>query len=39
MNTFIRFLYEFISIFFDGLFAGIKGFFSDVFSVGDLSKV
>lgn len=42
MNTFIRFLYEFISIFFDGLFAGIKGLFSGIgqmFNFGEYAKI
>jgi len=30
MNTFLRFFYEFISIFFDGLFSGIKGLFKGI---------
>lgn len=42
MNTFIRFLYEFISIFFDGLFAGIKGLFSGIgqmFNFSEYAKI
>ena len=30
MNTFIRFFYEFISIFFDGLFSGLKGLWDGI---------
>lgn len=42
MNTFIRFFYEFISIFFDGLFKGIKGLISgiiDMFKVQNYAKL
>ena len=42
MNTFLRFFYEFISVFFDGLFNAFKGFFSgigDMFNFGEYSKV
>ena len=30
MNTFLRFFYEFISIFFDGFFLGIKGLWNGI---------
>ena len=42
MNTFLRFFYEFISVFFDGLFNAFKGFFSGIvsmFNFGEYSKV
>ena len=42
MNTFLRFFYEFISIFFDGLFSGIKGLFdgiSKMFGVSEYAKL
>jgi len=42
MNTFLRFFYEFISIFFDGLFSALKGFFDGIlmmFSFGEYAKV
>ena len=42
MNTFIRFFYEFISIFFDGLFAAVKGFIEGVaamFNFADYGKI
>ena len=42
MNTFFRFFYEFISIFFDGLFNAFKGFFSgigDMFNFGEYNKI
>ena len=42
MNTFLRFFYEFISIFFDGFFSALKGLWdgiTDMFSVGEYAKV
>ena len=42
MNTFLRFFYEFISIFFDGLFSGIKGLIDGIgkmFNVGEYAKL
>ena len=30
MNTFLRFFYEFISIFFDGFFSGLKGLWDGI---------
>lgn len=42
MNTFLRFFYEFISIFFDGLFSGIKGLLDGItkmFNVGEYAKL
>ena len=42
MNTFLRFFYEFISIFFDGFFSGIKGLWEGItkmFSFGEYSKL
>ena len=42
MNTFLRFFYEFISIFFDGLFSGFKGLWSGIvkmFSFGEYAKI
>lgn len=42
MNTFLRFFYEFISIFFDGLFSGVKGLINGIvkmFSIGEYAKI
>ncbi len=42
MNTFFRFFYEFISVFFDGLFSAFKGFFTGIknmFNFGEYSKI
>lgn len=42
MNTFIRFFYEFISVFFDGLFSGVKGFFNglvQMFNFKEYAKI
>ena len=42
MNTFLRFFYEFISIFFDGLFSGIKGLWDGItkmFSFREYAKI
>ena len=42
MNTFLRFFYEFISIFFDGLFLGFKGLWNGItkmFSVDAYAKL
>ena len=42
MNTFLRFFYEFISIFFDGLMNAFKGFFkgiSQMFNVKEYGKI
>ena len=42
MNTFFRFFYEFISIFFDGLISAFKGLFSGIgtmFNFSDYSKI
>lgn len=42
MNTFLRFFYEFVSIFFDGLFSGVKGLFNGIekmFSFSEYGKV
>ena len=42
MNTFLRFFYEFISIFFDGLFSIFKGIFNGIvrmFSFNEYSKI
>lgn len=42
MNTFLRFFYEFISVFFDGLFRGFKGLFSgikDMFAISKYAKI
>ena len=42
MNTFFRFFYEFISVFFDGLMNAFKGFFKGIgqmFNVGEYSKI
>lgn len=42
MNTFLRFFYEFISIFFDGLFSGFKGLWNGIvkmFSFSEYSKL
>ena len=42
MNTFLRFFYEFISIFFDGLFSGIKGLIDGItkmFNIGEYAKL
>ena len=42
MNTFFRFFYEFISVFFDGLVKGFRGLWSgikDMFSVSKYSQV
>ena len=33
MNTFLRFFYEFVSIFFDGFFLGIKGLWNGIVSM------
>ena len=42
MNTFFRFFYEFVSVFFDGLFSGFKGLFSgikDMFEIEKYAKI
>ena len=42
MNTFLRFFYEFISIFFDGLFSGLKGLWDGItkmFSFNEYAKI
>ena len=42
MNTFLRFFYEFISIFFDGLFSGFKGLWDGIkkmFSFNEYAKI
>ena len=42
MNTFFRFFYEFISVFFDGLFSGLKGLWNGLtkmFGVDAYSKI
>ena len=42
MNTFLRFFYEFISVFFDGLFSGLKGLWDGItkmFGVDAYSKI
>ena len=42
MNTFFRFFYEFISVFFDGLFDAFKGFIKGIgkmFGVSEYSKI
>ena len=42
MNTFLRFFYEFISVFFDGFFSGIKGLidgFRKMFGFSEYSKI
>ena len=42
MNTFFRFFYEFISIFFGGLFSAISGLISGIgkmFSINEYSKI
>ena len=42
MNTFLRFFYEFISIFFDGFFSGLKGLWDGItkmFSFAEYAKV
>ncbi len=42
MNTFFRFFYEFISIFFDGLFSIFRGFIEGIgrmFSINEYSKI
>ena len=42
MNTFFRFFYEFISVFFDGLFSGLKGLWdglTKMFGVDAYSKI
>ena len=42
MNTFIRFFYEFISIFFDGIvmiFKGLFGGFIKMFNFGEYAKL
>ncbi len=42
MNTFLRFFYEFISIFFEGIFSIVKGFIdglSQIINYGNYSKV
>ena len=42
MNTFLRFFYEFISIFFDGLFNAFKGLFGGIgqmFDLGEYGKI
>lgn len=42
MNTFLRFFYEFISIFFDGLFSALKGLWDGItqmFSFGEYAKI
>ena len=42
MNTFLRFFYEFISIFFDGFFSGLKGLWDGItkmFSFDEYAKV
>ena len=42
MNTFFRFFYEFISVFFDGLFSGLKGLWdgiTEMFGVDAYSKI
>ena len=42
MNTFLRFFYEFISIFFDGLFSGLQGLINGIqkmFGVGEYAKL
>ena len=42
MNTFIRFFYEFISVFFDGLVKGFRGLWSgikDMFNISKYSQV
>jgi len=42
MNTFLRFFYEFISIFFDGFFSGLKGLWdglTKMFGISEYSKL
>ena len=42
MNTFLRFFYEFISVFFDGFLMIFKGLFEGIikmFNVGEYAKV
>ena len=42
MNTFLRFFYEFISVFFDGFFSALKGLWSGItkmFSFGEYAKI
>ena len=42
MNTFLRFLFEFISIFFEGFFSGLKGFVNGIkqmFSFTEYGKI
>ena len=42
MNTFLRFFYEFISIFFDGFFSGLKGLWDGItkmFSFYEYAKI
>ena len=38
MNTFFRFFYEFVSIFFDGLFKGFKGLWAGIKDMFEISK-
>src|SRR5574344_1544664 len=38
MNTFIRFFYEFISVFFDGLFNAFKGFAAGIIQMGNYKE-
>lgn len=38
MNTFLRFFYEFISIFFDGFFLGLKGLWNGITSMFGFSE-
>ena len=38
MNTFLRFFYEFISVFFDGLFSGFKGLWNGIKEMFKISK-
>lgn len=38
MNTFFRFFYEFVSVFFDGLFDGFKGLFNGIKSMFEIEK-
>ena len=42
MNTFLRFFYEFISIFFGGIISAFKGLFTGItqmFNFGEYSKI
>ena len=42
MNTFLRFFYEFISVFFDGFFSGMKGLWNgltQMFSFNEYAKI